>query len=36
LDDVLEAARGKGIERLSDIRLGILEADGTFSFIQRD
>ena len=36
LDDVLEAARSKGIERVSDIKLGILEADGTFSFIQRD
>jgi uncharacterized membrane protein YcaP (DUF421 family) len=34
LDDVLEAARGKGIEELGQVKVGILEADGSFSFIR--
>jgi uncharacterized membrane protein YcaP (DUF421 family) len=36
LDDVLEAARGKGIESLRQVKIGILEADGSFSFIRFD
>jgi uncharacterized membrane protein YcaP (DUF421 family) len=34
LDDVHEAARKQGIANLRDVRLGILEPDGKFSFIQ--
>jgi uncharacterized membrane protein YcaP (DUF421 family) len=36
LDEVLESARNQGISNLRDIRLGILEPDGKFSFLQRD
>ena len=47
LDDVLhlqritreeldEAARKKGLADLGDVRWGIVEADGTFSFVTRD
>jgi uncharacterized membrane protein YcaP (DUF421 family) len=36
VDDVLEAARGKGIEHLSQVKIGILEVDGSFSFIRFD
>jgi uncharacterized membrane protein YcaP (DUF421 family) len=36
VDDVLEAARGKGIEDLAQVKIGILEADGSFSFIRFD
>ncbi len=32
-EEVLEAAREQGIENLADIRVGILEADGKFSFM---
>jgi uncharacterized membrane protein YcaP (DUF421 family) len=32
-DEVLETARVQGIERLADIRWGILEADGKFAFV---
>jgi uncharacterized membrane protein YcaP (DUF421 family) len=32
-DEVLDAAREQGIEDLDDIRIGILEAGGRFSFI---
>ncbi len=32
-EEVLEAAREQGIENLGDIRIGILEADGKFSFM---
>jgi uncharacterized membrane protein YcaP (DUF421 family) len=33
LDEVLEAARAKGISNLRDVNLAILEPDGRFSFI---
>ena len=36
LDELHEAARGQGIADLADIRLGVLEPDGRFSFIKRD
>jgi uncharacterized membrane protein YcaP (DUF421 family) len=36
LDEVLEAARQQGIDDLRKIRVGILEADGRFSFIRTD
>ena len=32
-DDIKEAARQRGIEDLRDIRLGILEPDGRFTFL---
>jgi uncharacterized membrane protein YcaP (DUF421 family) len=34
LDEVLEEARNNGIANLRDVELGILEADGQFSFLQ--
>ena len=36
VDEVKEGARTHGIEDLGDIRYGILEPDGRFSFITRD
>jgi uncharacterized membrane protein YcaP (DUF421 family) len=36
IDEVLEAARQQGIDDLGKIRVGILEADGRFSFIRAD
>ncbi|HEY7134217.1 MAG TPA: YetF domain-containing protein [Acidimicrobiia bacterium] len=36
MDELLEAARGKGIGDLSHVRVGILESDGSFSFIRYD
>ena len=36
VDEVMEAARSKGIEDVSQVKLGILEADGSFSFIRYD
>jgi uncharacterized membrane protein YcaP (DUF421 family) len=33
LDDVAEAARNQGIADLADVRVGILEPDGQFSFV---
>jgi uncharacterized membrane protein YcaP (DUF421 family) len=36
LDEVKDAAREQGIADLLQIRLGVLEADGTFSFIRED
>src|SRR4051794_5432222 len=36
LDDVAEAARSQGIDDLRDIRVGILEPDGDFSFVLFD
>jgi len=36
LDDVQEAAREQGIGNLREVRLGILEPDGKFSFIRAD
>ena len=35
LDELLESARDQGIDNLSDIRLGILEPSGQFSFLKR-
>ncbi len=35
LDDLMAAARAQGIERFSDIRTAVLEADGDISFIRR-
>ncbi|HVE62231.1 MAG TPA: YetF domain-containing protein [Mycobacteriales bacterium] len=35
-DEVKEEARTQGIADLSDVRLGILEPDGKFSFIKND
>ncbi|HZA27037.1 MAG TPA: YetF domain-containing protein [Actinomycetota bacterium] len=32
-DEVLDAAREQGIQNLDEIRIGILEADGKFSFL---
>jgi uncharacterized membrane protein YcaP (DUF421 family) len=36
LEDVAEAARGQGIGDLRDVRVGILEPDGQFSFVLFD
>lgn len=36
IDDIHEAARQRGIRRLSDIELCVLETDGAFSFFTRD
>ncbi|WP_109473581.1 DUF421 domain-containing protein [Ornithinimicrobium cavernae] len=36
LDDLLAAARGQGIERVAEIRLAILEANGQLSFFTGD
>jgi uncharacterized membrane protein YcaP (DUF421 family) len=36
LDEVLEAARNKGVSRLADIRLAILEVSGKISIISVD
>lgn len=33
-DELLDAAREQGIEQISDVRYGILEPDGEFSFIK--
>lgn len=35
LDDLYAAAREQGIERLADVRIAVLEADGRISFFQR-
>jgi uncharacterized membrane protein YcaP (DUF421 family) len=34
IDELLESARKSGIEDLAEVRLGILEPDGKFSFIK--
>lgn len=34
-DDLIAAAREQGIERIADIRVAVLEADGKISFFQR-
>lgn len=34
-DDLYAAAREQGIERLADVRVAVLEADGKISFFQR-
>lgn len=36
VDDLYEAARANGIERMSQVRLAVLEADGQISFFQQD
>lgn len=36
LDEVKEEARGQGIADLRDVKLGVLEPGGTFSFIKYD
>ena len=36
LDDVEDAAREQGIADLRDVRVGVLESDGSFSFIRDD
>ena len=36
VDELLESARSQGIAEVGDIRWGILEPDGKFSFIRRD
>ena len=36
LDEVFEAARQQGIDRLAKVRLGVLEPSGRISFIQYD
>ena len=35
LDELLESARNQGIDDLRDVRLGILEPSGQFSFLKR-
>jgi len=35
-DELLEAARTKGVASIDQVRWAILEADGSLSFIQRD
>ncbi|MGH2556817.1 MAG: YetF domain-containing protein [Actinomycetota bacterium] len=34
IDDVIEGARLQGIDDLGKVKLGVLEPDGRFSFIQ--
>lgn len=34
LDEVVEAAREQGISDLADVRVGVLEPDGTLSFLR--
>jgi uncharacterized membrane protein YcaP (DUF421 family) len=36
LDEVKDAAREQGIVDLADVRMGVLEADGKFSFVKTD
>lgn len=36
MDEVLQAARQQGIKDLSEVKIGILEADGRFSFIKHN
>jgi uncharacterized membrane protein YcaP (DUF421 family) len=36
LDDVKDAAREQGIADLAQVRIGVLEADGKFSFLRED
>jgi uncharacterized membrane protein YcaP (DUF421 family) len=35
VDDLFAAAREQGIERIADVRIAVLEADGKISFFQR-
>jgi uncharacterized membrane protein YcaP (DUF421 family) len=34
VDDVKDGAREQGIDDLADVELGVLEADGKFSFLR--
>ena len=36
IDDLYEAAREKGIERIGDVKLAVLEADGRISFFTHE
>ena len=36
VDDVLDAARQQGIADLAQVRVGVLESDGKFSFLRED
>ena len=36
LDDVVDAAREQGIRTLREVQIGVLENDGSFSFIRYD
>jgi uncharacterized membrane protein YcaP (DUF421 family) len=36
VDEVLSGARNQGIADLAEVRIGVLEADGKFSFLTRD
>ncbi len=36
VDEVLSGARGQGIADLAEVEIGVLEADGKFSFLTRD
>jgi uncharacterized membrane protein YcaP (DUF421 family) len=36
LDEITDAAREKGIRDLHDVQIGVLESDGSFSFIRYD
>ena len=36
LDDVRDAARQQGIADLAQVRFGVLETDGTFSYVRED
>jgi uncharacterized membrane protein YcaP (DUF421 family) len=36
VDDIEEAAREQGIPDLAEVRIGVLEADGSFSFLRED
>ena len=36
VDDVLDAARQQGIANLAQVRVGVLESDGKFSFLRED
>ena len=36
VDDVLDAARQQGIGDLAQVRVGVLESDGKFSFLRED
>jgi uncharacterized membrane protein YcaP (DUF421 family) len=35
-NDVIESAREQGIDNIGDVHVGVLEADGRFSFLLRD
>jgi uncharacterized membrane protein YcaP (DUF421 family) len=35
-EDVLQAARGEGIDDIAKVRVGLIESDGKFSFIKYD